>query len=206
MKDFKSPTLDRKVYNPHQMPADIDMARKHGIAKRVYKFQDLNKLIGKKLCPCCGLPEDGGELLPLKCDPEELMHLGSGYVLYFTFFKNCIFILVLIFIISGAYNLITNLTGHDCLDLSKLIGSKPDPSLLCVRNIVGSLHLGAKKDHQKEMLLQIQLNLMTLVALIIYLQSIRYKIRKVVSEVEEFKISAADYSLMFLELPTDPFF
>ena len=187
-------------YDPDQTPANIDLAKKHGKAKMIYKFEKNKKHKGKR-CICCGLPEEGGELLPLTCDPSALYHIGSGYVLYFVFFKHCIGMLVTITMVSGLYNLYTNYIYQDCADPATLSVITED--LCCIQGWVSNLSLASKKDHPNERAFQIQLGLLTVIALIIYSQSVRYKIRKLNEEVAETKISPADYTVMFTELPTD---
>jgi len=76
--------------------------------------------------------------------------------------------------------------------------------LCCTQNFVSDLSLASKKDHPDQRAFQIQLNLLTIIALIIYCQSLRYKVRKMNEEVAETKITPADYTVMFTEMPTDP--
>jgi len=187
-------------YDPARKPANIELAKKHGKAKRIYKFEEIDESEGR-LCPCCGLPEEGGKLLPLACDPSELYHIGSGYVLYFIFFKHCIGLLVTILMISGLYNMYTNYVSKDCADPTTIGIITED--LCCTQNLVSDLSLASKKDHPDQRAFQIQLNLLTIIALIIYCQSLRYKVRKMNEEVAETKVSPADYTVMFTEMPTD---
>lgn len=43
--------------------------------------------------------------------------LGSGYPLYFNFIKCCLMIVGILFLTSGQYQLVSNLTSSDCEDL-----------------------------------------------------------------------------------------
>jgi hypothetical protein len=48
-------------------------------------------------------------------DTKDLDFLGAGYPLYFDFLKYCIYILILLFLSTGAYNFFSNAElGKDC--------------------------------------------------------------------------------------------
>ena len=48
-------------------------------------------------------------------DIVDLGFLGTGYPLYFNFVKQCIFMLLIMFVTSSDYNLFSNLQGDDCV-------------------------------------------------------------------------------------------
>lgn len=53
--------------------------------------------------------------LKLNCSITELAFLGSGYPLFFLFIKFCLLILIVWFLISGLFNILTNNSlGNDC--------------------------------------------------------------------------------------------
>jgi hypothetical protein len=55
------------------------------------------------------------------CNNKELAFLGSGFPLYFEFVKSSSLILLILFIISGLYDIVSNgLYGNACINLSEL--------------------------------------------------------------------------------------
>lgn len=68
-----------------------------------------------KMCPCCTLYVDKSPL-DINCDTKDLSFLGSGIPLYLDFLRGCIIILLIFFVTSGDYNIITNYQyGKDCI-------------------------------------------------------------------------------------------
>ena len=55
------------------------------------------------LCPCCNLPIFKKDYT-LSTDPEDFSNMGTGFCSFFYFTKYSIFLLIAIFIVSGAYN------------------------------------------------------------------------------------------------------
>ena len=76
---------------------EIKIAKIHSKANKPLKqLKDLTKEeIKNNSCPCCGSPtEINGKLEDYKmCDsPDEFFNCGEGIILYFSFFKFCIFV------------------------------------------------------------------------------------------------------------------
>ena len=76
---------------------EIKIAKIHSKANKPLKqLKDLTKEeIKNNSCPCCGSPtEINGKLEDYKmCDsPDEFFNCGEGVILYFSFFKFCIFV------------------------------------------------------------------------------------------------------------------
>jgi len=55
--------------------------------------------------------------MDINCNTNDLSFLGSGYPLFFDYIRYCIYILVIIFVISGVFNLVTNTMASDCLSV-----------------------------------------------------------------------------------------
>ena len=76
---------------------EIKIAKIHKKANRPLKLlKDLSKEeIKNNSCPCCGLPTAiSGKLEEFKMgdSPDEFSNCGEGVILYFSFFKFCIFV------------------------------------------------------------------------------------------------------------------
>ena len=76
---------------------EIKIAKIHReVNKPLKKIKDLTKEnIKNNSCPCCGLPTKiSGKLEDYKmCNiPDEFFNSGEGVILYFSFFKFCIFV------------------------------------------------------------------------------------------------------------------
>jgi len=66
-------------------------------------------------CPCCNRKIERKQL-SIGFTPKDISFLGAGYPLYFVYLKYCVFILLLTFMTSGAFNLLSNiLSGKNCL-------------------------------------------------------------------------------------------
>ena len=57
LKDFHS----TENYDPDQKPCDIELAKKHGLARRVFKAMDPEQAMyyPRDVCVCCGFPIEG---------------------------------------------------------------------------------------------------------------------------------------------------
>lgn len=66
-------------------------------------------------CDCCARDVDR-EVLNLKSDIKKFSYLGSGFPMFFSFLKLCVFLLVIVFCIAGIFNMVSNKYGGDnCL-------------------------------------------------------------------------------------------
>lgn len=110
--DFESAGLsDTKInYDPYKIPADLNMARNHAIAKRVGKPNFNNVL---NICPCCNMHIEN-ELFPMCCNLQDLSFLGCAYPFLFFYIKQVLFILCAFFFIGGSFNLL--IVNWNCTD------------------------------------------------------------------------------------------
>jgi len=60
-----------------------------------------------QVCPCCDR-QVSRLILPINCNITELSFLGSGYPLFLEFIKSCIYLLLLILLTQGVYDIVTN--------------------------------------------------------------------------------------------------
>ena len=97
---------------------EIKIAKIHKEANRpLKKVKDLTKEeIKNNSCPCCGLPTKiRGKLEDYNiCDsPDEFSDYGDGVILYFSFFKFCIFVT---FIASIGIGFFDSYISYNCYD------------------------------------------------------------------------------------------
>jgi len=189
-------------YEPFKMPADLIQAKKHGQAKRVYvsKKEDKYEEEGRELCVCCGLPVEG-ELIPINAGLEKLYHLGSGFALYFRFIKFSVALLVLIFLSSGLYNLISNVVQGDCVDDAGALGNAVTSE--CVKGYILSFAIPNKKNNSKALDIQLGLNLLSVILIMIFFHYIRYRFRKTEVEADDKTITPSDYTIAIYGLPIE---
>jgi len=75
------------------------------------------KSLEEQFCKCCGKctirkPMD------LTCECSELDFLGPGYPLFFDFMKYCMFLLLILVLSAGSYNIFSNaILGEDCISI-----------------------------------------------------------------------------------------
>jgi len=77
-----------------------------------------------KICDCCAR-QVPNHLLAVGCNNRDYSFLGAGNLiydlgmpLYFEYIKSCILMLLIMFVTSGDYNIITNIAfGQSCKDL-----------------------------------------------------------------------------------------
>lgn len=111
---------------------------------------------------------------------EDFSFLGSGYSLYFEFLKSCQLILVCNFLVSGFYNLITNsFYGTDCLHEQQMMAlSLEERKNCCAYNWISYTSLGNKISNKDLLHTQNILNLISILFIIIVLQTFRKKQRE----------------------------
>ena len=179
-------------FDPYQCPADLEVAKAHGKAKHVFRFSSNihNALQNKETCPCCGLPKEG-ELIPLRAQLREFYHLGSGYALYFKLTRYCVALLILMFLVSGLFNLWSNGAAGDCPESSD---DELDNSL-CVQSFVLKFTIANKKDHPELLTAQMVLTLISILVIMVFTQFMRYQLRKVHIEVDDLTVTPADYTV-----------
>ena len=77
-----------------------------------FRSEDEN-ITADKYCECCGNTFES-EQIPLCNKNEDFGFLGSAFPMYFKFIKYCVVSLTLMFVISGIYQLVTNIQGDSC--------------------------------------------------------------------------------------------
>jgi len=188
---------DGEYYDPDERPPNFKMAINHGKAKMIQKFPKGYQ--AKKICPCCGLPIDGGQKFSLGSSLKRTYHLGPGYALYFQFFKYCIFFLILVFVCSGLHNLLTSAVGNDCADEFTKGGVN-----YCNQGLAMTYSLANQRNNADSLTLQNILNVLTLLGSIWYFQYVHFHMRKKIMEADRMTITPSDYTIQIKGLPTDP--
>lgn len=184
-------------YDPYQTPPDFELAQLHGRTKRVYHFPSHEEfsVLEKEECPCCGLPE-GGQVIPLSAPLSKLYPLGSAYALYFKLLIYCITLLSMIFVISGFYNMVSSAIDEDCEPASDAPVS-PDgiATNQCVQDYVSMFTIANKKDDPYLLTGQMVLNLIAVIAMGIFFQYMRYKLRKMHIDADDETVTPGDYTI-----------
>jgi len=184
-------------YDPYRCPPNFEMAKAHGLAKRVY--QPMGKrvsIIHKNVCPCCGLPKTG-DLLPLKCKLSELYHLGSGYALYFKLLFYSIALLGIVFLISGFFNLVSSIEAGDCppVEATMVTNGTTTVNNQCVNDFVLSLSIANKKDNPALLTAQMVLNLVVVLVMFVSFHYMRYNFRQMHIDADDTTVTPADYTV-----------
>ena len=104
------------AYNPYSTPPSLDIAKKHGLARKISKQQSTSSTGDH--CLCCNLPITNDEI---KCTESDLEQLGICFPLYFNFLKSCIILLLLMYIVIGLFNLFIVFTAPSSYDYTKIL-------------------------------------------------------------------------------------
>lgn len=142
----------------------------------------------------------------------NLAFLGPGYPLFFLYIKYCIYILIVLFLLSGLYGIITNASGGDCrteAELSASVKDKPNPTSLlsdlmtseCLLSYVSQYSLANKRNDGDSMEVQNWLNFVTVIVFIVFLHIFRWRQRVMASICDERDTSASDYTICVENLP-----
>ena len=137
----------------------------------------------------------------LKSQPIEFYFLGSGFPLFFCYLKYCIFLLVIMIISSGFYNLVSNLINHDCITPKEALTKNIEN--FCNYNILNLFSLANKRNQNGYLRMQQFLNFVTVVIIIITLQFYRFAQRKINVICDKAELSASDYSIYIKGFPFD---
>jgi len=195
-------------YNPFEVPADLQQAKLHGKAKRVY-FQTIRDeetarrltvkinpetKYGPQVCNCCNFQV--GQQIPLRTHLIELSHIGTGYPLYFRFFKYSIGALLAILICSGMYNLISNVREGDCKE-----AQVETEESYCIEGYNMAFALSNKRDNKELLTGQIALNLVTVIVIIVFFQIMRFRFRKMKIAADEKTTRPSDYTVKLQGIP-----
>lgn len=99
---FEEINEEKDEYDPFQIPPDIDLAIKHGKAKKLGIIEKNDNL--NNLCKCCHRAIEKKEY-KLFCDIKQLAFLGCAYPLYFYYMKQIIIIFTVLLILGGSIKL-----------------------------------------------------------------------------------------------------
>jgi hypothetical protein len=168
--------------------ASLDAALTHGNAKKVYLSKKDDPTV-YDTCDCCNLPVKGVPV-PLTASLKKLYHLGSGFALYFRFIKSVIYLLLIVFCISGIYNIVSSEKTNDC-DATSLAGS------YCVQGYILSYAVPNKRNHPHQLMIQQALNLVSVIIIMIFFHYIRYVFRKTEIQADDETITPSDYTCVF---------
>jgi hypothetical protein len=127
---------------------------------------------------------------------EELFNVGTGYSLYFIFYKYCIYFLLLIFFVGGFYGIITNKIGDDCGETGNL-------TEFCVKDFIISYALCNKKEEKSLLTGQLVLNFLTLIGIAILFEQLRQKSFGIIIDFDIKNYSPSTYTLRFDEVPSE---
>ncbi|CAK58393.1 unnamed protein product (macronuclear) [Paramecium tetraurelia] len=160
-------------------------------------------LIGK-ICDCCAR-QVPNHLLSIGCNNKDYSFLGAGMPLYFEYIKSCILMLLIMFVTSGDYNIITNIAfGTSCKALEDHKGQEIDEKTFCQRNWVTESSLANKRNGSEFIDLQQMLNLISMITLIILFQYFRKEQRAFDAEIDSQTQYASDFTVLLKNIPTDP--
>ncbi|EAR84792.2 transmembrane protein, putative (macronuclear) [Tetrahymena thermophila SB210] len=194
-----------KPYNPKLVPPDWNTAQRHADATRVGMDQKPlpNNIETYEICPCCDNQIEK-QSLNLFDDPIKLLFLGSGYPLYFDFIKQCIYIMIIILLISGGFNLYTNQLGKECIlnNQHTITGEKlPYELQKCHYNIISKYSYINKNVDMNYIYFQDILDYFTVITLIItFIFFRRYQIYKDI-ECDVLDLTPSDYTVMIKNIP-----
>ena len=112
---FSSPNFSqlsacfRTNYDPLKVPPDIQLAKNHGLARRVCVVPNDRETsyYEEELCPCCGLIIKNTQF-PICADTNDFVHMGSCFPLYFDFIKFCSILMLMLFLTSGIFLILSN--------------------------------------------------------------------------------------------------
>ena len=182
-----------KEYNPYKIPPDIELAKQHGIARRVclpLRFTTVRNNPHALRCPCCELPFENQQI-KLSCTLERLSHLGVCFPLYFIYIKFCFIVLSICLLTAGIVNLTYDLIGSNCQTI--------DDSFICRISFLNVLD-GSKLDGVDNLRKQSLVNIISIILMIIVFELFRNYQRKFALK-HTHKYSIADFSLLFSFMP-----
>lgn len=187
---------NKTEYNPYQKPAVLELAKKHGQAKRVYMnlTEKEMKLKHREVCACCGLSVEG-DPVPLTASLDKLYHLGAGFPLYFMCIQYSVGILVLLFLITGIYNIISNAHAKDC---EPFVNAE---QIYCLDGYITSYTISNKRQHTDLLTAQVAVNLGGVLAIILFFHFFRYQFRKIEIEAEDKTTTPSDYTVSIDGIP-----
>jgi len=104
--------------------------------------------------------------------------------------------LILIFLVSGAFNLVTNIVQGDC-------SSYDLDNAYCIKGYILSFTIPNKRDHKDYLKAQLCLNVATVVVIMFFFHYLRYQFRKTEIEADDRTVSPPDYTIMIEGIPPE---
>ena len=126
---------------------------------------------------------------------DKIYHLGAGFPLYFLCIQYSIGILLLLFLITGIYNIISNINGQDC---EPTVNAE---KIYCLQGYIISYAISNKKEHAELLTAQVAVNLGGVLAIILFFHFFRYQFRKVEIEAEDKTTTPSDYTVVIEGIP-----
>ncbi|CAD8118599.1 unnamed protein product [Paramecium sonneborni] len=200
--DFELAELHREAWNVGITKLSKRQLRRLRLHQNNENVKEEERLIGQ-ICKCCArqVPNDRVEI---DCNNQDYSFLGAGMPLYFEYIKACILMLIVMFVTSGDYNIITNIAfGQSCQTLDKSFGIEIDEKTVCIFNWVTGLSLANKRDDQEFIDLQQMLNLISMLTLIFLFQYFRKEQRAFDTEIDSNTYYASDYTILLKNIPTN---
>lgn len=168
-------------YNPLLFPPNIDKAEKHRQATLVGRAEQPTD--NYEPCECCG-KNILQQPLPLSCNLEDLYHLGMFVPLYYHFKKFSIYLLMVVFIISGIFMIASNYNDNQEDGITGI-------------NQFSYISSDAQNDpDDSSMTAQTGLNLFAIFIFLIIYQFFRDNQAKIIHTIEHSNIAASDYTLI----------
>lgn len=109
---------------------------------------------------------------------------------------------MLILSLSGMYNIISNVKEGDCKLVQEEITDETAETY-CIEGYNMSFALSNKRDNQGLLTAQIALNLVTVIAIIVFFQIMRYRFRKMKIAADEKTIRPSDYTVQLQNIPLE---
>lgn len=106
--------------------------------------------------------------------------------------------LSILLVISGIYNIVTNLIAKDCASKSER-----DTIQYCYRDYVTIFTIANKREHKDQLAVQLVLNFISMCALMGFFHFMRHHIKNKMSEFPEASVTPTEYTLKVYGLPKE---
>ena len=183
-------------YNPFQVPPDIKLAKNHGLARRVCLPEDPAKInLMTELCPCCGLSIKN-EQFPICVDTNDLVNMGSCFPAYFDCIKFCTVLMMILFLTSGIFLLLSrDVFGGVCDDFLN------NNSLVCALSFIDLLK--RNPTNQKIIRMLCALLLINVFVVIIAIEFFAILNHRKGKKLDNKVIAVNDFTVSISNLPLD---
>lgn len=126
---------------------------------------------------------------------DKLYHLGAGFPLYFMCIQYSVGILLLLFLITGIYNIVSNSYAKDCEPFVNAA------NIYCLQGYITSYAISNKRQHSELLTGQVAVNLGGALAVILFFHFFRYQFRKIEIEAEDKTLTPSDYTVAIDGIP-----